>query len=246
MTSSPDESTTDGGHPRTQSVWRPALRTIAIDALPPLAVFFILKACGVSDVIAYTAGGIVPLTRLIIDRVRRRPFNAISGVIAALLVVSVILAILTHDARAVIARGGVIYLVIAAVAAVSVPTRRPAVLLISRHVAVRSNPEAAHWFDEKLADPQALRAMRIVTAGWAIGFAVSAVLCVVVAYTLPVSAAAVASSLIEPLAVLLLAAATVPFLQRTMTSPATTSPATTAPATTAPTTTAPADQPSPG
>lgn len=230
MITSPDESTTDDGQPRTQSVWRPALRTIAVDALPPLAVFFILRACGVSNVIAYTAGGIVPLTRLIIDRVRQRPFNAISGVIAALLFVSVILAVLTHDARAVIARGGVIYLVIATVAAVSIPTRKPAVLLLSRHVAVRSNPEAAHWFDERFADPQAVRAMRIVTAGWAVGFAVSAALCVGLAYTLPISVAAVASSLIEPLAVLLLAAVTVPFLRRTMTSPASPAPATTAPA----------------
>lgn len=218
MTDSPQPPAVTRGPSRDQTVWRTALLAIVVDAVPPLAVFFVLRACGVSDVLAYTAGGVVPLTRLIIDRTRRRPLNAVSVTIAGLLLVSVVLAIVTHDARAVIARGGVIYLAIAVVAFASLPTRKPVMLLLSRYFAVHAHPETASRFDEAFARPRALRAMRFVTAGWAAGFAVSAVLCVVVAYTLPISAAAIASSFIEPLVVLLLVAATVPVLRRTMTS----------------------------
>jgi hypothetical protein len=197
---------------------RSALLAILIDAAPPLAVFFVLQALGVSDVIAYTAGGIVPLVRLVIDRIRHRPFNAISAMVLVLLVVSVVLALVTHDARAVIARGGVIYLAIALVAVVSLFTRRPAMLVLSRYMAARAHPESVDRFDRVFAEPRARRAMRMVTAGWAVGFVVSAVVCVVCAYSMPISAAAVVTSLVEPVTALLLAGATAPFLRRALAS----------------------------
>lgn len=197
---------------------RSALLAILVDAAPPLVVFFVLQSLGVSDVIAYTAGGVVPLARLVIDRVRHRPFNAISAMVLLLLVVSVVLALVTHDARAVIARGGVIYLAVALVALGSLFTARPAMLVLSRYVAVRSHPESADRFDEVFGQPRARRAMRVVTAGWAVGFLVAAVVCVVSAYALPLDAAAVVTSLVEPVTALLLAALTTPFLRRALAS----------------------------
>ena len=215
--SPPPPAAARSGQHRNRTTWRPVLRAVLGDAVPPLAVFFALTALGVSDVIAYTAGGVVPVTRLIVDRILRRPFNAVSGMIAALLLVSVVLAIVTHDARAVIARGGVTYLVLAVVGIASLATRKPAVLLLSRHIATRAGADATARFDETFAGPQAVRAMRIVTATWAAGLTVSAILCVAAAYSLPIAAAAVTSSLIEPAAALVLAAGTMPLLRHTMT-----------------------------
>ncbi|MFF7987957.1 VC0807 family protein [Streptomyces sp. NPDC007901] len=210
----PDAGPSDSA--TTRSAWRSTLAAIAVDAGPPLLIFFVLHACGVGDVVAYTAGSVVPLVRLIADRWRGRPFNVISGLVVVFLVVSVALAVVTDDARAVIARGGLIYLALAVAAAVSIPTRSPAMLLLSRYVAVRARPETATRFDETFRRPSALRAMRMVTAVWALGFAICALACVVCAYTLPVTEAATATSLVEPVTAMILAGGTARYMRRAL------------------------------
>ncbi|MDT8914454.1 VC0807 family protein [Amycolatopsis sp. PS_44_ISF1] len=184
------------------------------DVAPPLLIFFVLHLLGVNDVIAYTAGSIVPLGRLAADRLRGRPFNAISGLVVVFLVVSVVLALVTRDARTVMARGGIIYLAIALAAAVSVPTRSPLMLMLARYFAVRARPDVAGRFDEVYRRPAGVRAMRVVTAAWAVAFGVSALACVVCAYALPVTLAATVTSLVEPVTALLLTAGTARYLSR--------------------------------
>jgi hypothetical protein len=76
--------------------------------------------------------------------------SAISGLVVVFLVVSAGLALITQDARAAIARGGLIFLAIAIAAAVSVATRSP--LSLARP-------------DEAYRRPPVLRAMRVVTRG---------------------------------------------------------------------------------
>jgi hypothetical protein len=97
-------------------------------------------------VLAYVAGSIVPVVRLIADRLRGRPFTAISGLVVVFLVVSVGLALITQDARAAIARGGLIFLAIAIAAAVSVATRSPLMLSLSGYFAVSARPDEAARF----------------------------------------------------------------------------------------------------
>lgn len=213
---SPDAGASDSGEARR--ALRSTLLAVVFDAGPPLLIFFVLRALGAGDVIAYSAGSVVPLVRLIVDRLCGRSFNAISGLIVIFLVVSVVLALVTDDARAVIARGGLIYLVLALVAAVSVPTRSPAMLVLSRYVAVRARPEAATRFDEVFRRPSALRAMRLVTVVWALGFLIAAVACVVCAYTLPVTLAATVTSLVEPVTAMILAGGTARYMRRVVAS----------------------------
>ena len=198
----------------SRSAWRSTIGAIALDAAPPLAIFAMLRALGVPDVLAYTAGAVVPLGRLIADRWRGRPFNVISGLIAVCLVVSVVLALTTGDARAVIARGGVIYLALTVAAAASVPTRNPLMLLLSRYFARRTRPDAVAQLDELYHRTPVLRAMRRVTAVWALAFGVSGLACVVCAYTLPIAVAAVVTSLLEPAIAMVLAAGTGRYLRR--------------------------------
>ena len=217
-TTPPDGATTTvepaGPAATPRSAWRSTIGAIAVDAVPPLLIFYVLRALGVSDVLAFTAGSIVPLVRLVVDRWRRRPFNVISALVAGCLLVSVVLALTTGVARAVIARGGVIYLAVALAAAVSLPTRSPLMLLLSRHVVVRSGPDAAARFDTVFGRPEGLRAMRRVTALWALAFTISAVACVACAYTLPITAAATATSLLEPVIAMVLGAVTARYLRR--------------------------------
>jgi hypothetical protein len=208
----------------TAGGWRTTARAIVVDAVPPLVIFYVLHALGVVDVLAYLAGAVVPLSRLLIDRLRGRPFNAISGLVAVFLVVSVILAAVTHDIRAVMARGGVVYLAIALVFAGSLATRHPLMLAISRYFTVRTRPDAATAFDARYrAQPRARRAMRLVTAAWAVSFGLSAVACVICAYTLPITLAATVTSLLEPAVAIVLAAASVRYLRRVASDSAPTS-----------------------
>lgn len=206
----------------SRSAWRSMIGAITLDVAPPLLIFFALRALGVSDVLAYTAGSVVPIARLIADRWRGRPFNAISGLIAICLVVSVVLALTTGDARAVIARGGVIFLALTLATAASIPTRNPLMLVLSRYFAVRARPDKAAQFDGIYHQPRALRAMRRVTALWALAFAFSGLACVLCAYTLPVAVAAIVTSLLEPAMGMILAGATARYLRRAAATSATT------------------------
>ncbi len=200
----------------TRSAWRSTLLAVVTDVAPSLLIFFALRAFGISDALAYTAGSVVPLARLIADRLRGRPLNAISGLILISFVVSVVLVLLTQDARAVIARGSLIYLALGVAAAVSVPTRSPLMLLLSRYFTVHARPEATARFDEVFHHPRGLRTMRIVTSLWALAFGVSALACVVCAYTLPITVAAIVTSLIEPIIAIILAVGTGRYLRRTL------------------------------
>ncbi|WP_328379016.1 hypothetical protein OG372_28715 [Streptomyces sp. NBC_01020] len=198
------------------SAWRSILLNLVVDVVPSILVFYVLRAFGISDVLAYLAGSVVPLARLIADRLRGRPFNAISGLILIFLVVSMVLALVTHDARAVIARGGLIYLALAVAAAVSVPTRSPLILLIARYFTIRNRPDAAPRFNAVSRQPRGLRAMRILTVLWAVAFGVSALACVAFAYTLPVTVSAAATSLVEPVMALLVAVGTGRYMRRSL------------------------------
>jgi hypothetical protein len=200
----------------TPSAWRSTLLSLVVDVAPSLLIFYVLRAFGISDVLAYLAGSVVPLARLIADRLRGRPFNAISGLILIFLVVSVVLALVTHDVRAVIARGGLIYLALAVAAAVSVPTRSPLMLLLARYFTIRNQPEAAPRFNAVFRHLRGLRAMRMLTALWALAFGVSALACVAFAYTLPVTVSAAATSLIEPIIALIVTVGTVRYLRRSL------------------------------
>jgi hypothetical protein len=153
---------------------------------------------------------------MIADRLRGRPLNAISGVILIFFAVSVVLALLTHDPRLVIARSSLIYLALAVAAAASVPTRNPLMLLLSRYFTAHARPEAVTRLNAVFRDPRGLRTMRILTAVWALAFGVSALAFVVCAYTLPVTVSATVTSLIEPIIAILLALGTGRYLRRAL------------------------------
>ena len=217
MATETSPSNPSGRDAASRSAWRSTIGAVVLDAAPPLVIFFVLRALGVPDVLAYTAGAVVPLGRLLADRWRGRPLNVVSGLIAVCLVASLVLALTTGDARAAIARGGVIYLALALAAAASVGTRSPLMLLLSRYFTARTRPDAAARLDEFYHQTPVLRAMRRVTAVWALAFLVSGMACVVCAYTLPVAVAAVVTSLVEPVIALVLAGATGRYLRRSVT-----------------------------
>jgi hypothetical protein len=187
--------------------WKRAARAVAADAVPPLALFYLLHALGVPDMVAYLAGALIPLGRLVIDRVRGRSFNVISALVGVFLIVSVALALLTHDVRVAMARGGVIYFALAVVFGISLLTRRPMMLLISRYFAAKASPAALAGYDHLYASaPRFRKATRVVTGVWAIGFGLTAVACVTCAYTLPITAAAAVNGMLEPVVAIALAA----------------------------------------
>lgn len=205
--------------PRPHGGRRAAALIIVTDALPPLAVFFILRAAGVPDVWAYTAGVIVPAGRLLLDRLRGRSFNAVSALVGVFLVVSIVLAVFTQSTRAVMARGGIVYLVLALAFAGSLLAPRPLMFLIMRYFAARADTRAGAALEQRYAASQPFRrATRLVTTIWASAFVLIAAACVLIAYSLPIPAAATATSLIEPIAALALAAWTARYLRHHFTT----------------------------
>ena len=204
----------------SRSAWRTTIGLILIDAVPPLAIFFILNGFGVAAVVAYTAGAAVPAVRLIIDLLRGKPFNAISALVGVFLLVSIILAVTTADVRAVMARGAVIYLALALVFAGSLLIGRPLVFVIMRYHAVRLDPRIGQIFDQRFATNTVFRhAVRTTTGVYSVVFMATAVACAIAAYTLPVPVAATVTGLLELLASLVVVAWSIRYLRRSQQHP---------------------------
>ena len=214
------------GQPSTRTSRSAVPTTVGIiltDAVPPLVIFFVLTRLGVADVVAYSLGAAVPLTRVIVDLLRRKSFNAVSALVGVFLLASLILGLATADVRTTMARGAVIYLALALVFAGSLLVSRPLMFTIIRYHAVRADAHTGAILDQRYSDSiEFRRAMRTTTIVYAAGFAASGVACAVLSYTLPVPVAAIATGVLEPVAMLVVVVWSIRYLHRRQSRAATT------------------------
>lgn len=199
--------------------WKVMARSVAADVIPPLLLLALLKALGMSDVIAYTAGAGVPGVRMLVDRLRGKPFSVISALVAALLILSVVLAVTTQDVRVVMARGALLYGLVAIAFGISLVAGRPVMFQFTKYYAVKADPAAGPMLEQRYrTSPQYRSMMRTATVVWIAGFLCIAVACATAAFTLPMAAAAILNNLLEPLCALALAAWSRQYMKRRLTA----------------------------
>jgi hypothetical protein len=172
-------------------VIRANVLTVVFEVLVPMALFYGLRAAGVSQWWALMAGVLVAAPYVLWTIVRNRKVDLVALVTLSVLVLSVVLGLLSDDPRTLAIREGwtaALGGVFGAWMLVTVFIGRPAQLTLGRTIAeVKRGAEGADaWAARWDTDARFRRGLRINTAAWGGVLLVSAIAHVVLVYTLPI------------------------------------------------------------
>ena len=172
-------------------VVRANLLTVLFEVVVPMAVFYGLRAAGVSQWWALMASAVVAAPHVLWTIARKRRVDLVALVTLSALGLSVVIGLLSDDPRSLAIREGwtaALGGLFGAWMLVSVFVGRPAQLTLGRTIAeVKRGAEgAAAWAARWETDARFRRGLRIDTAAWGAVLLVNAVVHVVLVYTLPI------------------------------------------------------------
>nr|WP_020644446.1 VC0807 family protein [Amycolatopsis balhimycina] len=164
---------------------------VVFEVVVPMALFYGLRAAGVSQWWALMAGVLVAAPYVLWTIVRNRRIDLVALVTLSVLVLSVVLGLLSDDPRTLVIREGwtaALGGVFGAWMLVSVFVGHPAQLTLGRTIAEvkRGADGAAAWAGRWESDARFRRGLRINTAAWGAVLLAGAVLHIVLVYTLPI------------------------------------------------------------
>jgi hypothetical protein len=176
-----------------------ALRSLVIDMVAPIAVYYGVRAAGGGVWLALIAGGAVTATGVLAGLLIRRELDTMGFLVLAALAVSAAFSLVTGSPRALLARDGLLTAAWAGYLYVSLLARRPATFVISRPLLegrrVFDQPSrswvrpAARSWDDLWAEVPAFRHIwRVCTVIWGSAILADAIIRVALAYTMPVNA----------------------------------------------------------
>jgi hypothetical protein len=170
---------------------RANLLSVVFEIVVPMALFYGLRAAGVSQWWALMAGVLVAAPYVLWTIVRNRRIDLVALVTLSVLVLSVVLGLLSDDPRTLVIREGwtaALGGLFGAWMLVSVFVGKPAQLTLGRTIAeVKRGAEGADaWAGRWDTDARFRRGLRINTAAWGGVLLAGAVLHIVLVYTLPI------------------------------------------------------------
>ncbi|MDL5158587.1 VC0807 family protein [Actinomycetospora termitidis] len=196
--SSPPAGTT----PTPTSSWRTIAWTLVVDVMVPFAAYLALLGLGVHEAAALATAGGVALVRAIVIWIREREVGALSILLVVRFSLGVIAALLTGDARFVLAKDSVITASVGLAILASLAFAKPLIYYIRRSLSPRPRAFDAQW----TRSPEFRALNRRMTWVWGLGLITESSLRVLVIYTLPIEVAALLSQAMAALAIILLVA----------------------------------------
>jgi hypothetical protein len=190
-----DTTPATGGRPPKDEGLRRLIRdnvkSVVFEVVVPMALFYGLRAGGVSQWWSLMAGILVAAPYAIWTIVRKRKIDLIALVTLSVLALSVVLGVLSDDPRTLAIREGwtaALGGLFGAWMLVTVVVGRPAQLTLGRTIAEvkRGNEGANAWVARWDTDARFRRGMRINTVAWGAMLLISAIAHVVLIYTLPI------------------------------------------------------------
>jgi hypothetical protein len=172
-------------------VVRANVLTVVFEVVVPMVLFYGLRSAGVSQWWALMAGVLVAAPHVAWTIVRNRRIDLVALVTVSVMVLSVVLGLLSGDARTLAIREGwasALGGLFGVWMLVTVVVGRPAQLTLGRTIAeVKRGAEgAAAWAARWDTDARFRRGLRIDTAAWGGVLLVNAVVQIVLVYTLPI------------------------------------------------------------
>jgi len=174
---------------------------VVFEVIVPMALFYGLRAAGVSQWWALMAGVLVAAPYVLWTIVRNRRVDIVAMVTLSVLVLSVVLGLLSDDPRTLVIREGwtaALGGLFGAWMLVTVFVGRPAQLTLGRTIAeVKRGAEgAAAWAARWDTDARFRRGLRIDTAAFGAVLLAGAVVKAAVVYTLPIDLISVVTTVV--------------------------------------------------
>lgn len=187
--------------PGLRRVIRANVLTVVFEVVVPLALFYGLRAAGVSQWWALMAGVLVAAPYVLWTVVRNRRIDLVALVTLSVLVLSVVLGLLSDDPRTLAIREGwtaALGGLFGAWMLVTVVVGRPAQLTLGRTIAeINRGAEGADaWVARWDTDARFRRGLRIDTAAWGAVLLAGAVAHVVLVYVLPIDLISLVTSVV--------------------------------------------------
>lgn len=195
---------------------RGVVRTLALDVvLPWLAVQFLTRALGFSDLTAVAVAAAFPAASVAGAALRRRRVELIGVMVLVVLLSGLAAAFAMHDVRYLSMRAVPGAVLIGAACLASLMTRAPLMFFVARQFTAGDDPQKLAAWTERLENSGDFRrAMRVLTAVWGIAFLAKAALWTAAALLLPTAAALLTGPAIGFGAFALLMAWTVAYARR--------------------------------
>ena len=112
--------------------WRRAAVSAVLGLVGPLILYYALRVLGLSVFAALLIGALVPVVGLVVDLLRGRRPDAVSGFWSVLLLVALGVSLIGGDVRFLLARDALVTGTVGIWFLVSAATRRPLALMLSR------------------------------------------------------------------------------------------------------------------
>lgn len=194
------------GMPARKGPW-----LLVVDIAIPLALFYGLKALGVSDLTALLAGVIPGLISSAVSLVRTRRTDLVGMAVVVSMVASTIVAVVGGDARLLLVRNAWISLPFAGITLWSLRHPQPLTYVVTRAMFA---PRAALMDELWETDERFRHAWKWITVWWGIATIVDGIVRIVVSYTLPISVVPATDPVITVATIVALQVPTIVLLHR--------------------------------
>ncbi|MFC9741435.1 VC0807 family protein [Streptomyces noursei] len=183
---------------RTRALRRRLAAQLLFELALPLGSYYGLRAVGVGQWLSMVAGGLLLLPWIVYGVVRQRRVEAMAVFTLSLVVVGTLLSLISGSPRVLLVRDSWLTAAIGIWVLGTLLTRRPFIMTASRGIVIAKVGEAGlvEWEARWDAEPTFRHHLRLVTAVWGAVFLLDAVVRVVLAYTIPVDAFALTSTLL--------------------------------------------------
>lgn len=168
----------------------PAARLLsaAVDFLLPVALFYGLRAAGVSAYASLLAGTAITVAGSIVDLLRHRHVSPFGLYALSLMTLSTVVSLIPGDERFLLARGAVVTGVSGLWFLISSATRQPLVYVMTRPILEGRFGWPGQWDSLWTRLPRFRRIWRATSLLWGAGLCADAVVRVFMAWNLPVDA----------------------------------------------------------
>lgn len=184
---------------------------LIVDIGIPLALYYGLKALGVSDLPALLVGVIPGLISSAVSLVRNRRTDLVGMAVVVSMIASTVIAVIGGDARLLLVRNAWISLPFAGITLWSLRHPQPMTYVVTRALM----PRRAPIMDELwTANARYRAAWKWITVWWGVAAIVDAIVRVVVSYTLPISVVPATDPTITVLTIVALQIPTIVLLRR--------------------------------
>jgi hypothetical protein len=210
-------TTVTAGQPSPAAIRPTALAGVLLgDLIAPACVYYAARALGAPVMLALLLGGLACLPRQAVGLARRRRLDGLGAAVLIVFAVSGLLSLLSGDARVLVLKDAVWPLAAGAVTAGSCLRGKPVTFFMLRPMLTQGRPENRPFWDQVWAAGAPFRhSLRVLAAGWSVILLAAGAAELLLALSLPVSAAAAVPAVVPAIALPVLLGGTALYGKRT-------------------------------